>query len=309
MKEKSKMSAFKAVPNGEEKCIWMEAGVIDYKLCNYYYDCAACPFDRAMKQTADKNAALRLQGLEPTGKKANIIPWQEKMKKRPGLQRECRHALTGRTTFRLCPYEFECHTCEFDQMLEDSWQMQIPARISNIPQVDGFGLPEGHFFHMGHAWARVEHGGRIRIGLDDFSMKVFGPMDSLDLPLMGEEVKFSEVGLAFQREGKEAQALSPLTGVVAAQNYQATKNTTVLKEQPYNEGWLMVLEPTEMKKELKNLLYGQESSEWIQAEHQKLVEMVSSVGMTYADGGPIDDVVGKVPDLSWEKLTEEFLRT
>ena len=73
MKEKSKISAFKAVPNGEEKCIWMEAGVIDYKLCNYYYDCAGCPFDKAMKQTADKNAAARLQGLEPTGKKANII--------------------------------------------------------------------------------------------------------------------------------------------------------------------------------------------------------------------------------------------
>jgi hypothetical protein len=167
MKEAKQMSGFKAVPNGEEKCIWMEAGVIDYKLCNYYYNCSACPFDKAMKQTANKNAEARRQGLEPTGKKAHIVSWQEKMKKRPGLQRECRHALTGRTTFRLCPYEFECHTCEFDQMLEDSWQLQIPARISNIPQVDGFGLPEGHFFHLGHAWARVEHGGRIRIGLQE----------------------------------------------------------------------------------------------------------------------------------------------
>jgi len=229
MKEKSQMSGFKAVPNGEEKCIWMEAGVIDYKLCNYYYNCHACPFDKAMKQTADQNSATRLQGLEPTGKKANIISWQEKMKKRPGLQRECRHTLTGRTTFRLCPYEFECHKCEFDQMLEDSWQLQIPARITSIPQVDGFGLPGGHFFHLGHAWARVEHGGRIRIGLDDFSMKVFGPMDSLDLPLTGEEVKFSEVGLAFKRDGKEAQALSPLSGVIAAVNYQVTKDPTVVK--------------------------------------------------------------------------------
>jgi hypothetical protein len=71
----------------------------------------------------------------------------------------------------------------------------------------------------------------------------------------------------------------------------------------------MVLEPAAMKKDLKNLLYGQESTEWIQAEQQKLAEMVSSVGITYADGGPIDDVVGNVPDLSWDKLTEEFLRT
>ena len=309
MAKKREFSVFKAVPNGEEKCIWMEAGVIDYKLCNYYYDCNGCPFDKAMKQAADKNVAARLQGLEPTGKKASIISWQEKMKKRPGLQRECRHSLTGRTSFRLCPYEYECSTCEFDQMLEDSWQMQIPARLASIPQVDGYGLPEGHFFHMGHAWARIEHGGRIRIGLDDFALKIFGPMDSLDLPLTGEEVKFSEVGLVFKRAGKEAQALSPLTGVVAAVNYQVTKEPMVIKEQPYNEGWLMVLDPTEMKKDLKNLLYGQESTEWIQAEHQKLMEMVSAVGMTYADGGPVDDVVGRVPDLSWEKLTQEFLRT
>ena len=309
MAEKSKMSGFKSVPSGEDKCIWMEAGVIDYKLCNYYYNCHECPFDKAMKQTTEKNAAARLQGQEPSGKKANIIAWQDKMKRRPGLQRECRHTLTGRTSFRLCPYEYECSTCEFDQMLEDSWQLQIPAHITNISQVDGYALPVGHFFHLGHAWARVEHGGRIRIGLDDFAMKVFGPMDSLDLPLMGEEVKFSEVGLAFKRGSKEAQALSPLTGVVAAVNYQATKKPTVIKEQPYNEGWLMVLDPTEMKKDLKNLLYGQESADWIQGEHQKLVEMVSAVGMTYADGGTIDDVVGNMPDLSWDKLTQEFLRT
>ena len=64
-----------------------------------------------------------------------------------------------------------------------------------------------------------------------------------------------------------------------------------------------------MKKDLKALLYGQESTEWLQTEHQKLIQMVSTVGITYADGGPIDDVVGRVPDLSWDELTQKFLRT
>jgi glycine cleavage system H lipoate-binding protein len=194
-------------------------------------------------------------------------------------------------------------------MLEDSWQVQIPAYLTKIPHVDGYGLPEGHFFHLGHTWARVENGGRIRIGLDDFSTKIFGPMDSLDLPLTGEQITFSEVGLTFKREGKEARALSPLSGVVAASNYQAAKNPTVVKDQPYNHGWLMVIDPTDMKKDLKALLFGEESAKWIQAEHEKLVGMISAVGMTYADGGLIEDVVGKVPDLSWERLTQEFLRT
>lgn len=309
MGEKIKMNRFKAVPNGEEKCIWMEAGVIDYKLCNNYYNCHTCSFDRAMKETAGKNVLARLQGIEPSGKKAGIIPWQQKMKKRQGLERKCRHALTGRAPFRLCPYDFECHSCEFDQMLEDSLELQLPYHLSNIPQVDGYLLPEGHFFHMGHAWARIEAGGRIRIGLDDFSMRVFGPADNLDLPLTGEEVKFSQVGLAFKRMGKLASVLSPISGVVTAVNYQTVKDPTLVKEEPYNEGWLMVLDPVDMKKNLKDLLYGKESTEWVHAEHQKLVEMVSEVGMTYADGGVIDDVVGNLPDLEWNKLTQAFLRT
>lgn len=307
--KKVKISGLKTVPRGAEKCIWMEAGVIDYKLCNEYYNCHTCSFDKAMRATADKNILARLQGLELKSKKAQIIPWQEKMQKRSYMQRKCRHTLTGRAPFRLCPYDFECHRCQFDQMLEDGWEVQIPYRLTDIPLVDGYGLPEGHFFHLGHAWARVEHGGRIRVGLDDFSMKLFGPADKFDLPLGGEEVKFSEVGLAFKRNGKEASVLAPISGVVEAVNYHAVKEPTLIKEEPYNDGWLMVLDAAEMKKNLKDLLYGEDTTEWIRAEHQKLAEMVSKVGVTYADGGSVEDVVGSVPDLVWEDLTQEFLRT
>ncbi len=185
----------------------------------------------------------------------------------------------------------------------------MPYHISSSFQVDGYRLPEGHFFHLGHTWARVEHGGRIRIGLDDFSMRLFGPVDKIDLPLTGEAVKFSETGAAFERMGKQATVLSPISGVVAAVNYQASKEPRKVKDEPYNDGWLMVLDPVAMKENLKDLLYGKESNEWIHAEHQKLVQMVSTVGMTYADGGLIEDVVGNVPDLEWGKLTREFLHT
>ena len=108
--------------------------------------------------------------------------------------------------------------------------------------------------------------------------------------------------------GKEASVLSPMSGIATAVNYQATQEPELLKKEPYNNGWLMVIEPTDMKQNLKDLLYGKESNEWIQGEHQQLVEMISEVGITYADGGPIEDVYGNVPDLDWDKLTFKFLR-
>lgn len=309
MEKRSKITGFNIVPGNEEKCIWMDAGVIDFRLCSNYYDCHTCTFDKAMKATADRNAEAARKGMAVSDKKSGIVSWRAKMKQRQGLERKCRHALSGRAPMRLCPYDYECSTCAFDQMLEDGLELQLPYRIDSMPEVDGYKVPDGHFYHFGHAWARVEKGGRIRIGLDDFSTRVFGKADKLELPLTGEEVKSSEIGWAFKRGGKEAGVLAPVAGIVAAVNYKAAREPGLVKEEPYNDGWLMILEPVEMKKNLKSLLYGSQTAGWIGAEHQKLMGLVSQVGVTMADGGSIEDVIGSVPTLEWEVLTREFLRT
>ncbi|MCE5334931.1 MAG: glycine cleavage system protein H [Desulfobacteraceae bacterium] len=310
MEARSKAKGFSMVPGTEDKCIWMEAGVIDFKLCSNHYNCHSCAFDKAMKETADRNSEAARKGLATSGKKSHIVVWNEKMRQRQGLERKCRHSLSGRAPVRLCPYNYECSTCAFDQMLEDGLELQLPFRIGAMPEVEGYRIPDGHFFHIGHAWARVENGGRIRVGLDDFSTKLFGKADKFDLPLTGEEIKSSEIGLAFKRSGKEAGVLSPIAGVVAAVNYNAAKEPGLVKEEPYNDGWLMVLEPVDLKKNLKELLYGAtQTADWIGAEHQKLMGLVSQVGVTMADGGTIEDVIGNVPTLEWDVLTKEFLRT
>ncbi len=305
----TKTASFSIVPGADEKCIGMEAGVIDYKLCNNYYNCHSCAFDKAMKVAADKNVEARRLGLEPEGKRSLIVEWRKKMKARQGLDRKCRHSLTGRAPFRLCPQNYECASCAFDQMLEDGFELQLPYRIAGIPEIEGYRIPDGHFFHFGHTWARVESGGRIRIGVDDFSTRVFGKADKFDLPLTGEEIRVSEIGMAFRRGGNEAQVLAPIAGIVAAVNYHATKEPNLVSEEPYNDGWLMVVEPADMKGDLRELMYGRKTGEWIGSEHQKLMGMVSQVGITMADGGSIEDVVGSVPSLKWEVLTREFLKT
>jgi len=263
----------------------MAADVIDFKLCGSNYNCQECSFDKAMDRVAKKNEGMLEKGLKPTGKKAGIISWQEKLLKTP-RENTCRHSLVGRVPNRICPNSYECNHCDFDQMLEDAWEMQLPTYISTSMEVEGYNLPEKHFFHKGHAWARVEDSGRIRVGLDDFVTKAFKGMDSLELPLMGQEVKSGEKAFAFKRKGKEAYILSPVSGIVVASNYAATKDITSVKEEPYNQGWMMVIEPTDMKKELKELLYGSETTEWMQEEHKKIT---------------------KNPKMSWEKKAEEFL--
>ena len=39
----TKKESFKIVPPGRKKCVWMEAGVVSYKLCDNNFDCPTCP--------------------------------------------------------------------------------------------------------------------------------------------------------------------------------------------------------------------------------------------------------------------------
>lgn len=40
----------KVIPEGEHNCIWAEAGLVSYKLCDRNYECDDCPFDQVMRQ-------------------------------------------------------------------------------------------------------------------------------------------------------------------------------------------------------------------------------------------------------------------
>ena len=40
----------------ENECIWMKAGIVNFRLCSNVYDCNHCPFDKGMRR-AMKTAA------------------------------------------------------------------------------------------------------------------------------------------------------------------------------------------------------------------------------------------------------------
>jgi glycine cleavage system H lipoate-binding protein len=164
---------------------------------------------------------------------------------------------------------------------------------------------------MGHSWARFEHGGRVRVGFDDFLVKLFGPLQTLKLPPLGATVKQSQVGWTFSREEHRAAMLSPATGSVLATNHRVLEHPGITNLDPYQEGWLFILEPTLPKKDLKGLYFGEQGFRWMEEENRKLMSLM---GPEYEElaatgGEPIRDIFGNFPDLGWNRLVHTFLRT
>jgi glycine cleavage system H lipoate-binding protein len=277
-------------------CLWMQAGVVKFKNCDNYYDCTSCKYDNAMAQKAAK------------GKQ---FTWQAAMRLRPDMDRVCRHSLTQRIDTRICAYDYECGKCDFDQYFEDVWTTKTHSLPFEIQQVKGFDVPMGYYFHNGHAWARIESGGNIRVGLDDFSLKLLGKADAFDLPLMGKELDQGKAGWGLKRRENNADVLSPIDGVIVEVNSKVRENPGLANRQPYSDGWLFMVRTPDVKATMNKLMTDQNCLSWINEEIGHLENMIEEVaGPLAADGGHLaDDIYGNLPDLGWNNLTKKFLKT
>lgn len=290
-------------------CIWMEAGVIAYKICNRNFDCANCEFDRAMTETARRNLALQRASAGTGGKRGTVIPWQERKRRRlpaepSGQQPPPGQAPPGRGHY-LCPH------CTYEHLLDDRNELFLSPEPPRTTEVFGFVVPTSSYLHRGHTWVQVETGGRVRVGLDDFSQKVLGPPDVVRLPELGQAWRHDGVGLEIARRAHRAAVLAPVDGVVAAVNPKVRQNPALVHDDPYGEGWLVVVSPTNLKADLETLLYGRHNVAWIEHEAHKLLGMLeTAAGVTLPSGGAIiDDVFGHFPELGWQRLVAEFLHT
>jgi glycine cleavage system H lipoate-binding protein len=288
----------------ENECIWMKAGVINFRACDSAYDCSNCAFDKGMRRSMGMGRQVATDKIAPE--------WVNHLQKKyRGADRPCRHSLTGRVEApKICTLNYECYHCAYDQMLDDTDVCQLGHPPQTV-LAGGYNLAQDYYYHMGHSWVRIEHGGRGRVGLDDFAVSLFGPSQRIDLPPLGAVVEQDRIGWTFKRENKEAAVLSPITGTVLAVNHGAREHPEIMHEDPYHAGWLFMIEPKRPKTELKKLFFGDQSRRWIETQGQHLMGMM---GPEYerlaATGGRVTrNVVDTFPELVWNDLVKKFLRT
>ncbi len=281
---------------GANPCLWKQAGVVEFKDCHNFYDCTSCKYDLGMRKKVEKNKQQT---------------WQEAMRKRPGLERVCRHTLTHRIGNRACAYDYECSRCDFDQFFEEVWSTKTKSIPHEVQTVRGFRIPTGYFFHKGHTWIRIESGGYVRVGMDDFSLKLLGKADAYDLPLMGKELDKDKAGWGLRRQKNQAEVLSPIDGVIMEVNSDVRTRPELANQTPYEEGWLFVVHTPDIKAAAKRLMSDGEGMPWLKGEINRLENMIEAVaGPLPSDGGFLaEDIYGNLPQLGWSNLTQVFLKT
>ncbi len=295
----------------QQPCIWMQARVVRQKLCNAEFQCKPCRFDKTMQQVAWENKRQRARGRIPSGKKGQVIFWKDKLKELPVWKRPCLHHMKNRIDFRACTNDYQCGSCEFDQYFQDQFTVHAVVKPVAVLDVHGFRIPQGYYLHHGHTWVRIEENSEVRIGLDDFALRTFGPLDKIAAPLMGKELKQESRDIALKRGALEAKLLSPVSGVITATNIDLMEQGKKTDLDPYTNGWVARVHAPDLRRELKHLMIGAEAKKFLAVEVDDLYQVIEEeAGPLAADGGTLgNDIYGNLPETSWDRLTKRFLRT
>ena len=308
MKSSAKQSASGVKPvvfdMTSNQCVWANAGVISPRVCINAFNCLNCPIDQKMQEmvlTKDLTGGPAYHLHVPVDQRTVT----------PAADRKCRHILSGRVSSKYCSHNYNCADCAYHQMMEDT-DYSVSASEVDTEYAGGFSLAKKYYYHRGHAWARIEYGGRIRIGLDDFAVRLVGRLDDFRLPELGATVVQGEAGMAFSKGEFKAESLSPVEGVVVAVNPGITENAGLANTDPYGRGWLMIVEPTRLKKNLKSLLFDMESRAWIEDETRRLASLVqgeTGYRLAATGGKAVNDIAAHIPEVGWNRLVKMFLLT
>jgi glycine cleavage system H lipoate-binding protein len=287
----------------EDKCVWMRAGVINFRLCDYDYDCYNCPFDQAMISAMDEKIAPDQEERQSY--------WSRHIKERYRITaRPCIHFLSGRIESpEKCSANYHCDHCPVHELMDKETLIGTSEKSANR-NVSGFNVVEDYYYHFGHSWVHIEDDGYIKVGIDDFSSKVLGTADAINLPPKGGVLRRGEIGCVLNFNDKKAPIQSPVSGTVYAVNDKVLKQPAVAHDDPYHDGWLFILVPANIKSDLEGLYSGKECSQWMEKESQNLHELLGPgyKNLAATGGEPIDDIIGHFPEISWDRLVRTLFR-
>lgn len=176
-------------------------------------------------------------------------------------------------------------------------------------------VPEGFFFSKGHTWLQIERDGTTKFGIDDFLNKITGNFVIETLIGAGKRVKKGDKVFRIKFDGKKFNIPSPVNGTILKINQKAIENPSLISNSPYEEGWLYVIEPTNLKEDLGFLNIGKDVVQWMKNEVQRFKDLIgtlshqnSLIGATMYDGGSIQEgVVSFLDEESIQVFEKEFL--
>ena len=105
-------------------------------------------------------------------------------------------------------------------------------------------IPEDLRYTREHEWARRK-GKNVAVGITEYAQDQLGDVVYLELPEVGDEVKKGESFGVVESTKAVSELFAPVSGKVVEVNDPLADAPETINEDPYEEGWMVVIEPSD----------------------------------------------------------------
>ena len=109
--------------------------------------------------------------------------------------------------------------------------------------------PQDLRYTKDHEWLRADGS----VGITQFAQDQLGDVVYVELPAVGDEVKRGESFGVVESTKAVSELFAPVSGTVVEVNDPLVEAPEAVNEDPYEEGWMIVIEPSEPR-QLEDLL-------------------------------------------------------
>lgn len=142
--------------------------------------------------------------------------------------------------------------------------------------VEGFEFPENLYYSKDHVWTRIQTN-EIRVGFTSLGQSLCKEIVHVDLPFEGEEFKQGNEIASFETIKAVIKIRAPLSGKIKEVNSALLEQPDLINADPYGKGWLLAIQPSLLKEELKSLMTVKEAAKYyktvIEEERAKFGEL------------------------------------
>ena len=135
-------------------------------------------------------------------------------------------------------------------------------------KVEDIQIPDDLLYNETHQWAKIEDG-KVRVGITDYAQKALREVVYVELPEVGDEVSQGDEFGTIESVKAVSELYAPVSGKIVEVNSALEDSPELVNSDPYGEGWMIVIEASNLDEEKEGLLSAEDYAEIVEKEMEK----------------------------------------
>lgn len=117
-----------------------------------------------------------------------------------------------------------------------------------------YDIPDGLHYTETHEWAKKLEDGSVLIGISDYAQKQLHEIVYVELPEVGSEFNQGDSIGAVESVKAVSDVYTAVGGTIVEGNEDLINSPEQINEDPYGEGWIAKIQPSDLDGDLVNLM-------------------------------------------------------